>query len=359
MQDIDALEQLAPSAELRPLQSRTSVRRGDPAGSIRRLGPGLALVAVVVATAFGVSHLVPVLSPLVVSVALGAVLANVGLLPERALPGTKFAAKRLLRLGVVLLGFQLAVGEVVKLGAPGLVVVAIVVAMTFFGTRWFGARLGISPGLSLLMATGFSICGASAIAAVEGVADADEEEVAFSIALVTLCGSLAIALLPLLSHPLGLHGAAYGSWVGASVHDVAQVVATASTGGPAALRTAVIVKLTRVILLAPLVAMLTVARRRRHHGNCAGTAERPPVIPLFVAGFLVAVAIRSTNVMPAAWLDGIKLAETAALAAALVGLGCGVQIAKLRRLGGRPLALALVSWVLVASSAYLGVRLVG
>lgn len=227
------------------------------------LVPGLVLVAIGVAAAFTVTAFAPTVSPLVAAVGVGAVLTNIGLIPDSTRPGLQFAAKRLLRLGVVLLGFHLAIGEVVALGGPGLLVVAAVVGATFFGTQWLGQLLGVSRPMSLLVATGFSICGASAIAAVEGVVDADEEEVAFSIGLVTLCGSLAIIVLPLLAGPLGLAGERFGLFAGASVHDVAQVVATASTQGPEAVDAAVLVKLTRVVLLAPLVAGVTINERRR------------------------------------------------------------------------------------------------
>jgi uncharacterized integral membrane protein (TIGR00698 family) len=370
MCDARDLEDLAPTAELGPITPPRSGPPPRPIDAIRSVVPGLALVAVCVAAAYAVSHAVPSISPLVASVAFGALLANIGLVPEWSRAGAHFAAKRLLRFGVVLLGFQLAVREVLALGGPGLVVVAMVVTTTFFGTQWLGRRLGVSAPLSLLIATGFSICGASAVAAVEGVADADEEEVAFAIGLVTLCGSLAIAILPALAGPLGLHGSRFGAWTGASVHDVAQVVATASTGGSAALRTAVIVKLTRVVLLAPLVAGVTLARRRRVVSATANdtpddpaTAHeipaKPPILPLFVVGFLVAIALRSASVVPTGWLPTLKVAETLTLAAALVGLGTGVRIAKLRRLGGRPLLLALLSWLLIAGVSYAGVVLVG
>jgi uncharacterized integral membrane protein (TIGR00698 family) len=370
------LEDLAPAAELRPLAPAVDPgRQGAVAAAAQAAGrtaPGLALVAASVAMAYAIARLVPSISPLVASVAIGALLANAGLVPERARAGTHFAGKRLLRVGVVLLGFQLAIGEVLRLGGPGLVVVALVVTITFFGTQWLGRRLGVGPALSLLIATGFSICGASAVAAVEGVTDADEEEVALAIALVTLCGSLAILVLPALGGPLGLHGSRFGAWVGASVHDVAQVVATSSTGGTASLHTAVIVKLTRVVLLAPMIAGITL--HRRHHAVHPGspTADGPtpeadhaarrartPLLPLFVVGFLSTIALRSAGLVPGGWLVQLKTLETLALAAALVGLGTGVRIAKLRRLGGRPLILAMAAWLLVASVAYVGVLAVG
>jgi uncharacterized integral membrane protein (TIGR00698 family) len=367
-EQVRALEDLAPSAELGPITLAVTGPPRRRVDAARAVLPGLVLVAVCVAAAYGVSRVIPSISPLVAAVALGALLANVGLVPEWSRAGAHFAAKRLLRFGVVLLGFQLAVREVLALGGPGLVVVAVVVTTTFFGTQWLGRRLGVSAPLSLLIATGFSICGASAVAAVEGVADADEEEVAFAIGLVTLCGSMAIAILPALAGPLGVHGSRFGAWTGASVHDVAQVVATASTGGSAALRTAVIVKLTRVVLLAPLVAGVTVARRRR--AVAVDTVDdarvipdeapaKPPILPLFVVGFLVAIALRSASLVPSGWLPTLKVAETLTLAAALVGLGTGVRIARLRRLGGRPLLLALLSWLLIAVVSYVGVILVG
>lgn len=335
-----------------------------PVGRVGTLDamPGLAVVSVAVVVALGVHALVDSVSPLVVAVALGAVVANTVGVSAVVRPGVQLAAKRLLRIGVVLLGFQLSLGQLRSLGAPGLGVVAATVAATFFGTRWAGRRLGLSDSMSLLVATGFSICGASAIAAVEGIADAEDEEVAFAVALVTLCGSLAIVVLPLVGPRVGLHGVAYGNWVGASVHDIGQVVAAATPQGPAAVQTAVIVKLTRVVLLAPLVAGLTLAKRRRatsaprsHAGRVV--AGRPAPVPLFVVGFLGAIVVRTTGVVPGAALGAIKSTQTVLLAAALFGLGCGVQIARLRRVGGRPLLLGLISWILVGGVAFAGTHL--
>lgn len=382
---LDEMVGLAPSAELTPMAHRLEAhaassnaapsngRRPTAVAAVLAAAPGLALVALCVVVANLATMVLPALSPLVAAVAIGALPTNVGLIPEVARPGLHVAAKRLLRFGVVLLGFHLAVGEVLALGGPGLLVVTAVVTATFFGTQRLGRLLGVSPSMSLLVATGFSICGASAIAAVEGVADADDEEVAFSIGLVTLCGSLAIVVLPLLAGPLGLVGESFGMFVGASVHDVAQVVATASSRGAEAVDSAVLVKLTRVVLLAPLVAGVTLARRRRTRAATTAASEMaasepkrevadgaaaPPLLPLFVVGFPAAIAIRSTGVLGDGTLDVLGTVEKLALAAALVGLGTGVHVSKLKRLGPRPLLLGLLSWVLVAGTAYAGVLLV-
>ncbi len=331
--------------------------------------PGIGLVAVVATVAFAVESVVKsatpiVLSPLVVAVVLGGLISNLGLIPDRCRSGLRFAARSLLRLGIVLLGLQLSFSQVRELGAPGLLLVVFVVAITFVGTQWLGKKLGLSRGLSLLVATGFSICGASAIAAMRPVSDADDDDMAYAIALVTICGTLAIFLLPAFAEIIGFSGAQFGSWVGASVHDVAQTVATASTGNQEAQHAAIVVKLTRVMLLAPLVAGVSFARRRKlassqttNEKATASATKLPPLIPLFVVGFLVAISLNSYFDIPKAVLSDAKWIEKSLLASALVGLGAGVDARKLRSIGARPLVLGLISWLLIATLSAIGVAI--
>ena len=225
--------------------------------------------------AFLVHGLLPGVPVVLAALVLGLVAGNTVGAPVSARPGLALASGTLLRVGVVLLGFELVLQDMLTLGSRGLLVVVVVVVATFFGTCWAGKRLGVPDGLALLVATGFSICGVSAIAAARGVSDADEEEVTYAIALVTLCGSLAIVLLPTLNRLLGLSEHDYGAWVGASVHDIAQVVATSSAVGGVAVATAIVVKLTRVLLLGPLVAWISWRNGTQRRGLAA--APRPAV----------------------------------------------------------------------------------
>ena len=326
-------------------------------------GPGLVFVGVVTFVGFNIHWKFETISPLVASLVLGVLIGNIISIPKILVSGQKFAAKKVLRFGIVLLGTQLALKQVIDLGGRELIVVVGVVALTFLGTLWLGPRLGVSKSLSLLIATGFSICGASAVAAMEGVVEADEEEVTYAIALVTLCGSLAIVLLPLLRNVLGLSDPQlFGSWVGASVHDVAQVIATSSTGGDSAVQSATVVKLSRVVLLAPLVACVSIWVHRSSSGLVAKTKKTDKkhvsVVPLFVVGFLVMIAVRTTGVIPDNWLTRLKTIEQVCLASALVGLGSDVRVSRLIKVGGRPLLLALISWFGIAVVSLLGVRLV-
>ena len=320
--------------------------------------PGLGLVALIATVAFAVESVIKtttpvVLSSLVVAAVLGGLISNLGLIPERCRSGLRFAARSLLRLGIVLLGLQLSFSQVRELGAPGLLLVAFVVAITFIGTQWLGKKLGLSHGLSLLVATGFSICGASAIAAMRPVSDADDDDMAYAIALVTICGTMAIFLLPAFAGVIGFSGAQFGSWVGASVHDVAQTVATASTGNQEAQHAAIVVKLTRVMLLAPMVAGVSFARRR----TTANATKLPPLVPLFVVGFLIAISLNSYFDIPKVVLSDAKWIEKSLLASALVGLGAGVDARKLRSIGARPLVLGLISWLLIATLSAIGVAI--
>lgn len=319
--------------------------------------PGVAFAAAGTVVAFLVNHFVSVLSPLTAGVLLGVVLANVGLVPARVRPGLAISTRRLLRAGVVFLGLQLSLLELAGLGVPLLVVVVVTVVVGFFATRWIGERLGLSRDLALLTATGFSICGASAIAAMEGASDADEDEVATAIAMVTIFGTIAMFGWPLLQQPLHLGDEAYGAWSGASIHEVAQVVAAAAPAGAAALAVAVVVKLARVIMLAPLVALVAFMARRRSNADHDSGGRRPPLVPLFVLGFLVMIVVRTTGVLPTGVLAAAKILTTALLAAALFGLGTGVRVRVLLSTGPRALVLGAFSTVMLAAVAYAGVLL--
>ena len=338
---------------------------GGRMGRRMRALPGLGLALVAGAIAFGVSKLVPSMSPLLVAIVLGAVLANTVGVSARFEAGLAIAAKRLLRIGVALLGLQLALPDVLALGWPVIGVVVAVVGLGIAGSLFIGALLGLSRTQRLLIACGFSICGAAAAAAVDGVIDAEEEELVTTIALVVIFGTLMIPLVPLLSGLLGLDSTTAGLWAGASIHEVAQVVASAGIIGGGALAVAVVVKLARVLMLAPVLAIIGLRQRRvdaaaRADGASVDVSDRrrPPLVPLFVIGFIAFLALRSTGAVPAAVLSVGASLETLLLAMAMFALGAAVRVAGLRKVGLRPFAMAAVSTVWVAALALTGILLV-
>jgi len=333
-----------------------------------RLHPGLLSAALALAATFAVHAALPVLPAMTLAVVLGLLAANLPgtavWIAGRARPGLDFAGKHFMRAGIVMLGLKVSIMDVLGLGWPALLLVAFVVAASFCGTYLIARLFRLPPETSLLVATGFSICGASAIGAMAAVRRIRHVDTVLPVALVTLCGTLAIGVLPLLVQPLQLSPRAFGAWTGASVHDVGQVVATAQTAGTAALGIAVVVKLTRVLLLAPLVAVAgahqrhSTARGRREElarrtaqgtaGTGAPQAALPPVVPLFVVGFVAMVALRSSGWPTSGWLDAGAGLQDILLGAALFGLGSAVRIRALLHTGSRALLAALVAWLLIA-----------
>jgi uncharacterized integral membrane protein (TIGR00698 family) len=312
------------------------------------LWPGMAVTAAAIVVSVVIAGLVPAVSALTAAVVLGIVAGNVPGFPVAARPGIAWSTRKLLRVGVVLLGLQLSVAQVLGLGAGTVVAVLLIVVLTFLGTLVIGRLMGVSRGLSMLVATGFSICGASAVAAVESVVERDDEDVATGVAMVTVFGTIAMLALPALGLGLGLSGDEIGRVAGGSVHEVAQVVAAASPAGAAAVAIAVVVKLSRVVLLAPMVTAISLVERRRS----ADGGKRPPIMPLFVLGFLLAVAVRTAGVLPEAVLDGAKQLTTLLLAGALFALGFAVRITALLRNGPKAFAFGACSTLLVTTLGF-------
>ncbi|WP_354216374.1 MULTISPECIES: putative sulfate exporter family transporter [unclassified Arthrobacter] len=316
-----------------------------------RLLPGLLTAAIALGGAFAVHAAVPALPAMTVAVALGLLAANLPgtavWIAGRARPGLDFAGKHLMRGGIILLGLKVSIMDILGLGWLAMVLITAVVLLSFGGTYLLVRLFRLPRETALLVATGFSICGASAIGAMAAVRRIRHADTVLPVALVTLCGTLAIGLLPLLMHPLQLSPVTFGAWTGASVHDVGQVVATAQTAGTAALGIAVIVKLTRVLLLAPVVAVAGV-----HHRASVSPQKQqqslPPVIPLFVIGFVAMVALRSTGWLATGWLEAGAGLQDVLLGAALFGLGSAVRIRTLLHTGARALLAALAAWLLIA-----------
>lgn len=271
--------------------------------------------------------LVPTAGPLLIALLAGAVVANVVPVPDHWTD----TAKASLRWGIVLLGLKLPIDEALDIGWEAIATVLVTITATYTGTLLIGRWLRTDEDVTRLVAVGFSICGAAAIAAVEDAVHASRTAVATAIAMVTVWGSLMIAVVPYLADRLGLEDRQSGMWIGASVHEVAQVVAAASVaGGTALVAVATTTKLIRVTLLAP---MHVVVSRSAAHGSTPG-------IPWFVTGFVLAIAVRSTGVLPDQVLDGANGVSLFLLAVGMVGLGLGVRLAALWPLSWRVVVLA-------------------
>ena len=322
--------------------------------------PGVAAAGTAALLAWTLHSFVPSVPLLTAAVALGILVGQLPFARPMLMgvlgPGLSFTAKKFMRLGIVLLGLKLSLVDIAQLGWVSIVSVIGVLSITFAVTIWLGRLFKLPGDQPLLIATGFSICGVSAIGAMSQIVKSKDEDTAIPVALVTLFGTLAIGVLPILWHPLGFSAIQFGHWVGASVHDVGQVVATAQIAGPTALAFALIIKLTRVLALAPMVAATSLALRLRGRVSVAG-GKRPPIMPLFVAGFIGAMMVRTFLPIPVALTDVADIVQTVLLAMALFALGAAVQLVPLLRTGWRALLVALMSWTLIATLAWVAVQI--
>jgi uncharacterized integral membrane protein (TIGR00698 family) len=324
-------------------------------------GAVLAFVGAVLAHRF-LGEWLPV-SSLLIAIVIGMTIRTFGWVPGWGEAGLKWAAKFPLRLGIVLLGLQLALADILGLGWEVLVIVAVTVAVTFIGIRVLGPLFRTDRTTSALVATGTAICGASAVAAGSAVLDRGDGRdrqareiagpTATALAVVTIWGTVAMVALPALSAALGLGDRPAGVWIGASVHEVGQVVAAGGIVGATALTVATVVKLARVLLLAPAV----VALRLGDAGGTPAGGKRPPIMPWFVLGFLVAVVVNSAADIPVETADFIAQLTTMLITFAMVGIGAAVDLRQLLRTGAPALLLGGAGSVLAVATALGGVVL--
>ncbi|HEY0146224.1 MAG TPA: YeiH family protein [Methylovirgula sp.] len=313
--------------------------------------PGLLLTATIAATGFAL-HRLPgagTFSPMILAIVIGIAFHNLVGTPARAKAGVTFSLRRVLRFAIILLGLQLTAQQVAEVGPKGLGVIVLTLVATFVFTKWLGKMLGVDRKLAELIAAGTSICGASAVIATNTVTNAHDEDVAYAVACVTVFGSIAMFGYPLLPGLLHLSPHAYGLWAGASIHEIAQVVAATFQDGKAAGDFGTIAKLSRVTLLAPVVITLGLLARTHatSHGHHHQRTAAP--IPWFVLGFIALVGVNSVVTLPGAFKLAVVTLTTFLLSMALAAMGLETDIRKLRAKGLRPLLLGLASFLFIAS----------
>ncbi|MEI6158449.1 MAG: putative sulfate exporter family transporter [Roseococcus sp.] len=324
---------------------------------MRSLAPGLgvclgiAAIAIIIRNMTGIGALNPVVVALVLGVGLGAMIGR----PASLKPGISYAVRPLLRAAIVLLGFQVTLGMLASLGLGALVLAFLVVGLTLPFTIWLGRVMGVDPKLSLLIGTGTAICGASAIVAANQVARGKDEDVTYALAVITLCGTVALITFPYLGDLMGMSANSYGLWAGAAIHEVVQAVGAAAAGGPEAAQTGTVMKLARVFLLAPAVVALGWYVARSSIGE-AGQAKAP--VPWFAFGFLALVVIGSTGLVPKFVVDASRFIVPIMLAASVAALGLQTDLRALHARGAAPLMLGVAATLFITILALIGVAVI-
>ncbi|SIS48150.1 YeiH family protein [Salimicrobium flavidum] len=288
--------------------------------------------------------------PLASAIVLSVAYRQVAGYPENLRPGIEFSSKRLLRVAIILYGLKLNIGTVLSDGLGLLLLDAGVVAFAILFTVWIAKVMKADSSISLLVGIGTGVCGAAAIAATAPIVKSKEEDTAIGVGIIALMGTFFAILYTLLRPILPMTDLAYGSWVGVSIHEVAQVALAAAPAGEGPLAMALLAKLGRVFLLIPLCFILMYIMKRKQKNEDTGEAK--VTFPWFLLGFII-MSIVGTYVLgpviPVAesTMNTVDVMTTFLLTAAMVGLGLKVDLKQLRQKAWKPLvAMTITSVVL-------------
>lgn len=318
-------------------------------------GLGLSLVLAVPALLMGKN--VPIVGGPVFGILFG-MLAAFWKRPARFETGIKYTSKKVLQGAIVLLGFEMNLFNVLKVGGESLFVMIFTLAAAFI-TAWIVSRILLLRGNTpVLIGVGTAICGGSAIAAAAPVLEADDKEVAYSISTIFLFNVIAVFLFPAAGHILAMTDTGFGMWAGTAINDTSSVVAAAYSFSSPAGAYATIVKLTRTLLIVPVTLVLAFVTARRNPGK---EREFHPakVFPWFVLGFLLASVVCTLEVVPSGFESALVRAGKFLIITAMVSIGLNTDIRKLLGNGLKPILLGLSCWAAVALTSLFVQHFVG
>lgn len=268
---------------------------------------------------------------------------------------SKNVSKILLQCCVVLLGFSMDLGTVVKAGSQGILFALASISGVFLLGWLLQRALGLRPIAGLLVSTGTAICGGSAIAAMSTVTNADQEDVSVAVGTVFILNAVALLIFPPLGHYFGLTETQFGTWAGIAIHDVASVVGAGKAYGPVALDVGTAVKLSRVLYLIPITIIAAWWLKRTSKNEVADGKTASP-FPYFILGFIAASVIRTYVPAIGEFAPNIKMVASVGLAVALYLIGSGITRKTLQNVGFRPLIQGVVLWLFISVASFFVVK---
>jgi uncharacterized integral membrane protein (TIGR00698 family) len=325
---------------------------------IRTVGPGLVIAGVVALAASWLAEHYG--APVMLFALLLGIAVNFLSQDPRCQPGLEFASRTILRLGVALLGMRITFDQIQSLGVGVLALTAAAVVLTI-ASGWLLARSArLEASFGVLTGGAVAICGASAALAIAAVlprGPTHERDTVMTVVGVTALSTIAMIVYPLVTAAIGFDPRSAGVFLGATIHDVAQVVGAGYSISDEAGDTATIVKLFRVALLLPAVLAISFLFRTRHEAGAG--ASRPPLLPMFLVAFAGLVVINSTGWVPRSVNTGLQEASRWCLVTAIAALGTKTSLGDLARVGWRPIAVIVAETLVVATFVLAGLVLMG
>jgi uncharacterized integral membrane protein (TIGR00698 family) len=309
------------------------------AKSIRVLIPGVFLAGAIAVTAYVIHPWLSVFGSVTTALLLGMLVGNICSPGDLFASGIGFSEKSILAFAIMLMGLELQLGDLFRLGPiSGLIVIPAIV-VTIGTSLVLGKLFGYSPGFSLILGVGNAVCGSSAIAAVAPATSAREDEIGISIGIVNLLGTLGMLLLPLLALKLGLSAKASSFLLGGSIQAVGQVVSAGFSLGSEIGEMATLVKMFRVIMIVPIVILVPFIFRKEN--SPSSSASRKGLIPGYLIGFLVSCSFVTLFGGDNQIVSMLKQLGKAALMVAMAGIGLKIRFADLLRQAPRALGLGV------------------
>nr|WP_321267161.1 YeiH family protein [uncultured Sulfurimonas sp.] len=328
---------------------------------------GIIFVAIFAAAATMIADISAVkalgISPLVIGIVMGIFYANTlhNNVPSEWGTGITFSGKKILRFAIVFYGFRITFQQIADVGMSGFMVSLIMLSTTFILGSYLGYKIfKMEKDTAMLTASGAAVCGAAAVLATEPVLKAEGHKTAIAVSMVVLFGTISMFLYPVLyasiiepsSGFLHMTPQEFGIYVGGTIHEVAQVVAVPASvvGAPTEMaNSAVIVKMTRVIMIAPMLIVLGIYLSMQAKKSGGTTEGVKLVIPWFAVYFIGMAGFNSLGLVPQNIVDIINEIDTFLLTMAMTALGMGTIFAKFKGLGLAPLytAGAMFVWLVI------------
>ena len=334
---------------------------------LKKLLPGLSVAVAVAILSTFLSSLDIVkktvnFSPLILAILIGVAIGNIVKFPDSFKPGIIFALKKILRVAIVFLGFRLTFQNIMEVGLEGLIIDTIMLLGTFFIGVYVSTKIfKLDSSMGYLLASGSSICGASAVLATSAVVKSEMHHTAMAVATVTIFGTIAMFLYPMVYKAgllLDFNDLLYGLWTGATVHEVAQVVAAGFAISEISGNTATIAKLTRVMMLAPLLIVLSIYLAKKHTIHGATVSLRDIPIPYFVFGFIAMVGVNSLGVIPQNITHGINVIDTFLMTVSMAAMGIETNVNKMKGVGMKPIYVALIMFAFLFFGGIIVVKVI-
>ncbi len=326
--------------------------------SILPLVPGILLAAAVAVPSIIINSYYKPLSAVAVAIVIGLIVRNLVGMPPACQAGNQFAIKKILKFAIILLGVRLSFLDIVKIGGSSLIITICCIITSLVLTHYLTRLFGLPKRLGTLIGVGTCICGNSAIVATAPAINAEEEDVAFAVATITLFGILAILTFPVLGNLLSMTNTAFGTWAGTAINDTSGVVTAGYIFSDESGNVATVIKLIRNLFIAPVIVIISyMYSRQDNDATSTGKVDYKKTFPLFVFGFVLMAVLRTLDVFPDSVIFIINKTALYLIVLCIAAVGLGTHFSVMKKIGLKPFYVGLIVSLVMMITSYFLIKL--